>query len=369
MEKDYYQTLGVNKSASQNEIKTAYRKLAHKHHPDKSGGDEKKFKKINEAYQVLSNKEKREQYDQFGKTFDNMGQGGGFNYAGGNPFGGFNFDFGGAQQNQNADFSQFGNLGDIFETFFGGGRKRTSKRRGADMEIVQEITLEESFQGASKQLIYDRFDKCKKCSGLGYIEKEGLDKCSNCGGSGEIKEIKRTIFGQFAQTRACSKCNGLGQIPKKSCSSCSGSGKIKERKTLDFKIIAGISNEQIIKITGEGEVGEKGGPSGDLYVIINVIPHSVFQRVKSDLYIKKDISLINLLLKKKIEIPTISGDKINIEIPDNFCIQEKLLIPNEGMPYLESRGRGNLFIEFKTKVPKKINSKAKKLLEDLEKEI
>ncbi|MBU4347971.1 DnaJ domain-containing protein [Patescibacteria group bacterium] len=369
MEKDYYQILGVNKSASQNEIKTSYRKLAHKYHPDKAGGNEKKFKEINEAYQVLSNKEKRGQYDQFGKTFDNMGQGGGFNYAGGNPFGGFGFDFGGSRQKEDFDINQFGNLGDIFETFFGGGRKKTSKRRGADLEIIQEITLEESFQGANKQLIYNRFSKCKNCSGLGYIEKDGLDKCSNCEGSGEIREIKKTFFGQFAQTRICSKCNGLGQIPKKLCPSCSSSGKIQERKTLNFNIIAGIDNEQIIKIAEEGEVGEKGGPSGDLYIIIKIKPHSIFQRIKNDLYIEKSVSLTNLLLKKKIEIPTISGNKINIEIPDNFCIQEKLLVPNEGMSRLESRGRGNLFIKFKTKTPKKINSKAKKLLEELEKEI
>ena len=220
MKKDYYQILGVNKDASPEQLKEAYRKLAHKHHPDKSGGDEKKFKEINEAYQILSNKEKRAQYDQFGDSFSNMGQGGGYQ---GNPFAGFDFS-GFGQGNMSGDF---GDLGDIFETFFGGGagRGRSStnrNKRGADLETIQEITLEDAFKGINKELIYNAFVKCKNCSGLGHIEKEGVEKCPTCDGKGEIKEIKKTFFGQFAQVRACPKCEGAGQIPKKTCKECSG---------------------------------------------------------------------------------------------------------------------------------------------------
>lgn len=371
MKKDYYQILGVNKDASPEQLKEAYRKLAHKHHPDKSGGDEKKFKEINEAYQILSNKEKRAQYDQFGDSFSNMGQGGGYSYSQGNPFAGF--DFGGFGQGANMG-GDLGDLGDIFETFFGGGsgRGRSSagrKRKGADLETIQEISLEEAFRGANKELTFNAFNKCKTCSGLGYIEKEGSEKCSNCNGKGEVKEIKRTFFGQFAQVRTCPKCEGTGQIPKKTCKECSGSGKIKEKKTISFFISPGISDGQIIKITGAGEAGEKGAESGDLYIRIKILPHPVFQRKGNDLYIKREVGLTDVLLNKKIEIPVISGGKINIEIPEGSYIQEKLAIPNEGMPKFEGRGRGDLYIEFRTKTPKKLNSKAKKLLEDLEQEL
>lgn len=364
MKKDYYHILGVNKDASPEQLKDAYRKLAHKHHPDKSGGDEKKFKEMNEAYQILSNKEKRAQYDQFGDTFGNMGQGGGYQ---GDPFAGF---AGGGS----AFGGDFGDLGDIFETFFGGGsgRGRSSagrKRRGADLETMQEISLEDAFKGINKELTYNAFIKCKNCSGLGHLEKEGSEKCSNCDGRGEIKEIKKTFFGQFAQVRACPKCEGAGQIPKKICKECSGSGKIKEKKTISFLIAPGINESQIIKIIGAGEAGEKGAESGDLYIRIRILPHSIFQRKENDLFIKKEVALTDILLNKKIEVPVISGGTIRIEIPEDFCIQEKLAIPNEGMPRSGGRGRGNLYVEFKTKTPKKLNSKAKKLLEDLEHEI
>jgi molecular chaperone DnaJ len=381
MKKDYYHILGVNKDASPEQIKEAYRKLAHKHHPDKTGGDDKKFKEINEAYQALSNKEKRAQYDQFGDNFSNMGQGG-FN-NGGNPFEGF--DFGGFRQgeNINVNFGDLGDLGDIFETFFGGGvpggrsAGKHNKRRGSDLEMIQEITLEEAFRGANKEISYETFVKCKNCNSTGYLEKEGFDKCSVCAGKGEIKEIKRTFFGQFAQVKICPKCAGSGKIPKKHCTQCSGLGKLKEKKVINFFIAPGINDGQIIKIAGAGEAGEKGAEAGDLYIRIKILPHHTFQRNGNDLHIKKEIALTDLLLNKKIEIPVISGGKINIEIPDGFYIQEKLAIPNEGMPKIDSstgslragHGRGNLFVEFKTKTNKKLNSKAKKLLEELEKEL
>jgi molecular chaperone DnaJ len=300
-----------------------------------------------------------------------MGQGGNYGYSQGNPFSGFDFSGFGQGNNMGGDF---GDLGDIFETFFGGGsgRGRSSagrKRRGADLETIQEITLEDAFRGASKEITYNVSVKCKNCSGLGYIEKEGSEKCSACDGKGEIKEMKRTFFGQFAQVRVCPKCEGSGQIPKKTCKECSSSGKIREKKTISFLITPGINDGQIIKIIGAGEAGEKGAESGDLYVRIKVLPHSVFKRNGNDLYVKKEIGLTDILLNKKIEIPVISGGKINIEIPEGSYIQDKLAIPNEGMPKFEGRGRGNLYIEFRSKTPKKLNSKAKKLLEDLEHEI
>lgn len=300
MKKDYYQILGVNKGASAEEIKIAYRKLAHKHHPDKPGGDEKKFKEINEAYQILSNPEKRKQFDQFGDTFSNMG-GGGFN-AGQNPFGGFGFDFSGFNGGGNAggfDFGEFGDLGDILESMFTGRRTRRP-RKGASLEFIQEITLEEAFRGTDKK--------------IGYHISSG-------------------------------------------------------KKDISFHIAPGINDGQVIKITGAGEVGEKGAEAGDLYVRIKIASHPLFRRMGNDLIVKKEVALTDILLNKKIEIPIISGGKINIEVPGGFSLQERLAIPDEGMPKLDGRGRGDLLVEFTTRTPKKINSKAKKILEDLEKEL
>ena len=372
---DYYKILGINKNANEEEVKKAFRQLAHKYHPDK-GGDEKKFKEINEAYQVLSNKEKRQQYDQFGQVFSGQAGptgAGGFNpfsSAQGGPFGGFSQGgFGGVKFDFGADT---GDLGDIFEAFFEGmgvKQKRRTYHRGADIQIIQEITLEEAFKGIEKKLDYRVAIKCEKCKGLGHDSKAGFDQCSVCAGRGEIKEAQKSFFGSFVQVKQCQHCFGAGQIPKKICETCKGSGRVVGERKIKIEIRPGIGNDQIIKIKEAGEAGEHGTADGDLYVGIKIKPHHIFRRQEDNLIIKKEVNMIDLLLEKKIEIPTISGNILKAEIPANFNLKSDLKISGEGMPHFGSYGRGDLIVELTVKTPKKLNAKAKKILEDLEKEL
>jgi len=369
MAKDYYKILGINKGANEEEIKKAFRRLAHKYHPDK-GGDEKKFKEINEAYQVLSNKEKRSQYDRFGRVFEGAagpgfgaGFGWPFDFTQEEPFGEVKFDFGGGD---------FGDLSDIFDAFFEGlgvRQKRRTYRRGTDIQIVQEIALEEVFQGTEKKINYRVAVRCGKCNSLGHDSKAGFDKCEVCAGQGEIKETRQSFFGNFVQVKTCSQCFGTGQIPKKICETCRGSGKVVAERTITVEIRPGISDGQIIKIQSAGEAGEHGTKEGDLYVRIKIKPHPVFKRQGDDLIIKKEVNLIDLLLEKKIEIPTISSGKLKVEIPADFDLKSNLRISGEGMPRFGSYGRGDLIVELTIKTLKKLSAKAKKILEDLEREL
>ena len=359
---DYYELLGVSKNASEEDIKKAYRKLAHQHHPDKSGGDEKKFKEINEAYQVLSSPEKRAQYDRFGKAGAAHGP---FGHGGGQQ-GGFGFDI----NMDGMDFGGMGDLGDIFESMFGGamggGRRggRKASTAGSDLQIVQEITLEESYNGARKELKFKTFDPCKECSGLGHDSKAGVKTCDACGGKGEVKEVRKSFFGQFQQVRACTKCNGTGEIPNKVCGACKGVGRTQATRSLAIDVLAGVADGQLIKISGAGEAGQRGSQAGDLYVQIRVAPHSMFRREGSDLYIKKEISAIDVLLGKKIEVPVISGGTLAVEIPGGFNLNDKLRVEGKGMPRLGSRGHGDLLVEFEIRTPKKVNARLKKALEE-----
>ncbi len=365
---DYYKILGINKSASESEIKKAYRQLAHKYHPDKNEGDDKKFKEINEAYQILSNKEKRAQYDRFGRVFS----------AGENPFGGFSAGgaspFGGQGSASGWDPRMFdgSDLGDIFDVFFEGlgfKSKRRTYQRGSDIEMIQEIDLEDAFNGTEKNIKYKVAVRCQKCNGLGYDEKSKFNQCLNCNGQGEIKEMRNTFFGSFVQVRKCNKCFGNGQIPDKVCDNCRGIGKINGEKRVNLKILKGIGDGQIIKIKGAGEFGERGVGEGDLYVRIRIKPHPVFERRDNNLHIKKEINIIDVLLGKKIEIPTISGTKIKFEIPAGFDLKQDLIIHGYGMSSFNGFGRGNLIVEFKIRTPKKLSGKAKKILEELDEEM
>lgn len=360
---NYYKILGINEGASEDEIKKAFRKLAHKYHPDKTGGDEKKFKEIAEAYSVLSDKKKREQYDKYGRVFDGSQAGGG---AG--PFGangpGFGFEF------DPSAFNDFGDLGDIFNAFFEGmgvRQKRRTYQRGTDVEIIQEITLEEAFYGIKKELKYNIAVSCVKCGGKGYDLKEGLEKCAVCGGRGEIKEARNTFFGNFSQIKQCKECFGSGQIPKKVCNECRGIGIISGERNIKIEILPGVVDDQLIKIQGAGEAGKRGAEAGDLYVRIKIKPHHIFNRRGNDLLLKKEVRLIDILLEEKIETPTIEGKKIQIEIPENFDLKNDLIIPKQGMPVFNSFGRGNLIVELKIKTPKKFGAKNKKILDDLRK--
>lgn len=360
---DYYHILGINKGASEEEIKKAFRKLAHKYHPDKKDGDEKKFKEINEAYSILSDKKKREQYDKYGRVFEGAGPGWRGEPFEGFPGGGFDFGF---------EFGEGADLSDIFEAFFEGmgvRQKRRTYERGGDIEIIQEISLEEAFGGFEKEIKYKILVICDKCEGRGYDQKAGFEKCAVCGGRGEIRETRKSFFGSFTQVKQCKECMGTGQISKASCAQCRGIGRVSGEKQVKVRILAGIHDGQLITIKGAGEAGQRGTEAGDLYVRVKIKPHHAFRREGNDLFIKKEVKLVDVLLGKKIEIPTISGHKLHIEIPADFDIRQNLVISNEGMPVFGSYGRGNLIVELKIKTPKKISAKAKKALEDAEKEM
>ncbi len=369
MANDYYKILGVSRGASEEEIKKAYRKLAQKYHPDKAGGDEKRFKEINEAYQVLSNSEKKAQYDKFGRVFDASA-----GSAQGGPFGGFGFDFSqGGPTGWNFDTSSsgdFSDLNDIFDAFFEGmgvKEKRRTYRRGSDIEIIQEIFLEEAFRGIEKIIKYKVDVKCQKCQGLGHDPKAGLNQCSVCGGRGEIKEARNTFFGTFSQVKTCANCHGIGQVPNKICDTCKGLGKIRGEREIAVKILAGVNDNQLIKIKGAGEAGERGAEDGDLFISIRIKPHLLFAREGDNLIIHKKIRLIDLLFGltegEKIEVDSISGKKIKIDIPLDFDFNQLLRVAGEGMPHFNRYGRGDLLIKFEIKSSKKLGSKAQKLLE------
>lgn len=370
MSKDYYKILGVERSSSDEQIKKAYRRLAHEHHPDKKSGNEAKFKEINEAYQVLSNKEKRTTYDQFGTADFNAG---GFN---GNPFGGFSTGEGpGAGWDfNNINFGAGGevNVGDIFEAFFEGmgvKQKRRSYERGSDLEVRELITLEEAFHGVSKKLSYDVLLKCETCGGHGYDVKTGVKTCDACNGQGEIQETKKTFFGNFAQVRGCGECFGTGKKPNQICKDCRGLGRKKGTKEINYDILAGIADNQIIKIAGAGEAGERNTESGDLYVRVKIKPHAVFRREENDLYITKELPIIDALSEEKIIFMGLDGRKIGVPIPVGFHLRENLKVAGEGMPRFRTYGRGDLYIAFDIKMPMKPNAQAKKLLEELKREL
>lgn len=357
--KDYYKILGVDSKASSEEIKKAYRKLAHQHHPDKSGGNEAKFKEINEAYQVLSDKQKRAQYDRFGTADPVSGFGGGQ----GNPFG----DFGGGFTWNNG--SDFGDISDIFETFFEGfgvQPKRRTYKHGSDLELHETISLEEAFRGLTKTLLIKTFLSCGACHGKGGDASEGFKTCSSCNGRGEVKEERRSFFGSFAQIKRCTQCFGSGQIPNKICVTCGGSGRTAGDREVKVDILPGIQHGQIIRIQGMGEAGERGTPPGDLYLHINIKPHEIFERHGDDLITEKEIKVLDLLIGKKIEVGTIGGGKLLLEIPASFNLKEHLRVPGEGMPRFGAFGRGDLLINFTIRAPKKPSSKGKKILEEFE---
>ncbi len=359
--KDYYKILGVDKGASEEEIKKAYRKLAHEHHPDRPGGNETKFKEINEAYQILSNEEKKAQYDQFGQVFEGGASPGGA----WNPFQGGGFGFG-TQGGADVDFE------DIFEGIFGGsfsGNRKKTNIRGSDVQIGINITLEEAFKGIRRDISFKTFVSCDTCKGVGYDRSKGTKKCNVCGGKGEVRVDRRTFFGNFSQLKTCPDCGGRGEIPNVVCPDCKGEGRIFKTKTVSIGITPGIEDGQIMKVSGAGEAGMKGGHSGDLYLNIRVLPDDRFIRKQSDLFANRDINLAEAFLGQDITITDVGGEKFNISIPAGFSLKEKMKVPKRGMPRMNLGGRGDLYVTFNLKVPKHISSKARKMVEDLNKEL
>ena len=290
--KDYYKTLGVSKSASQAEIKRAYRKLAQKHHPDKGNGNEAKFKEISEAYSVVGDEAKRKQYDQFGFVPGSGGAGPG---AGGRGPGGGAYNWQ-DYSNVNINFEDFGGFGDIFDTFFGGGRKSrtTSQRRGADIEATINIDLADVLSGSEKEITLNKWINCDRCKGEGAEPGFSVKTCPTCKGSGQISKATQTFFGTFAQNQICPECEGAGKIPEKKCTKCAGKGRIRESKRLLVKIPKGVDNGSVIKIVGEGEAAERGGKAGNLYLHVAIKGDNRFVRQGANLLTQINISFIDL---------------------------------------------------------------------------
>lgn len=264
--------------------------------------------------------------------------------------------------------SQMGDLGDIFETFFGGGfggGGRKTYTHGSDLELTQEISLEDVFRGVRKELAIPTLIMCTTCKGEGGDQKAGSTTCETCNGRGEIKEKRKTFFGSFAQVRECSKCHGVGKIPNKPCETCKGSGRVRGERMVKLDIVPGIQDGQVIQVRGAGEAGERGVAAGDLYVRVRVKPHKVFERRGDDLLIKKELSIADLLLGRKIEAPLIDGGVMHIEVPAKFNLKDVFHISGKGMPRFGSFGRGDLLLDFIVKAPKPVSGKAKEQLEKL----
>ena len=359
MQKDYYKILGVEKNASGEDIKKAYYKLAHEHHPDKKGGDEAKFKEVNEAYQTLSNKDKREQYDRFGTTFN--GAQGGFN--------GQNVNWEDIMGNMGGGF---GNIEDIFDMFGGGfgmGRKKPKDmRKGNDLEMILELELESILRAQDKEVIITKNSTCNRCNGSGAEPGTSVKECFTCRGAGRVQEIRKTIFGTISQYVICPDCHGEGTKPEKPCNVCHGEGRTKKEEKIKINIPAGVDNNQIIKVKGKGEAGKRGGEAGDLYIRISIKPHKIFEREGDDIYLKQDITFSEATLGGKIKIPTLEGDKIIVTVPSGTESGKILKISKRGIPHFSSIGRGNLYLQLNINTPEKLTKRQKELLEELKKE-
>ena len=363
MNKDYYNILGVEKNASKDEIKKAFYKLAQKHHPDKKGGDEKKFKEANEAYQTLSDDGKRAKYDQYGPGFENM-QGGGYQGQQGGFNGGFGgFDFSGFQGGGNADFD----LNDIFSDFFGGGMGggRQQARRGRDISTEIQISFKDSIFGINRKILITKTSNCATCGGKGAKSGTKMEKCKTCNGQGKVHEAKRTILGTISSTKICESCLGAGEVPKEVCEKCHGKGVLRMEEEIALNIPAGIRDGEMVRMSGMGEAISKGTP-GDLYIKINVSNHPVFKREGHDLVMNLNIKLSDALLGMEYPIETLDGN-IKVKIPEGVSINEILRVREKGVPMSKTK-RGDLLIKLHIKMPTKLSRKSKELIEKLKEE-
>ena len=357
MSKDYYKTLGISRSASADDIKRAYKKLAVKYHPDvnKETGAEARFKEINEAYQVLSDPQKKSNYDQFGSAdMGGMGQG----FSGFNQSQGFSgFDFGGFS----AQGGPASGWEDIFDVFFGGGRGRRKKEnRGRDVEILIELDFKDAVFGTEKDISYSVMGKCPECHGAGGTN---LKKCPACGGAGQVTKTQRTILGSFAQTVICPACHGKGEIPENFCRKCGGTGKTRQTKDIKVKIPAGVNDGSAIRIAGGGEAGEDG--EGDLYLRIKIKSAKEFEREGSDIFSEKEISFSSAALGDRIEINTVDGP-VTLTIPAGTASHTDFRLRGRGVPHPNNpRQRGDHIVTIKIRVPKKLTREERELLEKL----
>lgn len=352
--RDYYEVMGVPKNASDDEIKKAFRKLAKKYHPDLNPGDkeaEAKFKEINEAYEVLSDKDKKARYDQFGHAGVDPSYGAGA--AGGSPFG------------QDMDF------GDIFNSFFGGfgGRQRSNPnapRRGSDIETTVNISFEEAAKGCKKTVTYRNESVCDECSGTGAAKGTSPKTCPTCGGRGQVTINQRTPFGVVQTSRVCDTCRGKGKTIDTPCKKCSGGGRIRTKRTVDVDIPAGISSDRILKVSGHGNAGINNGPYGDLHVYVNVRPHPIFERKGDDVWCELPVTFTQAALGAEVIVPTLDG-KVSYNIHEGTQPNDIFKLKGKGIAHLGGRGRGDQYVKVVIEVPKNLSSKQKDILKDFDK--
>ncbi|MFC7783220.1 MULTISPECIES: molecular chaperone DnaJ [unclassified Rossellomorea] len=345
--RDYYEVLGVGKDASKDEMKKAYRKLSKKYHPDinKEADADEKFKEISEAYEVLSDDQKRAQYDRFGHTDPNQGFGGGADFGGGG-FGGFE---------------------DIFNTFFGGGggrrRDPNAPRQGADLQYTMSLTFEEAVFGKETEIEIPREEECDTCHGSGAKPGTKVNTCSHCNGSGQLNVEQNTPFGRIVNRRVCHYCNGTGKQIKEKCSTCGGAGKVQKRRKISVKIPAGIDDGQQLRVTGQGEPGINGGPAGDLYVVFHVRSHDFFERNGDDIYCEMPVTFAQAALGDEIEVPTLHG-KVKLKVPAGTQTSTRFRLKGKGVPNVRGYGTGDQHVQVKVVTPSKLTDKQKQLLRE-----
>lgn len=351
--RDYYEVLGLKKGATEAEIKSAFRKKAMEFHPDRNPGDkeaEEKFKEVNEAYSVLSDSQKKDKYDRFG-------------FAGVDPNAGFGGGAGGG-------FSGFGGFEDIFGDLFGGAfgggfsqAKRNGPRKGQDLQKQVEITFEEAAFGVKKQIQLNKYVACDDCGGSGAEKGSEKTTCPNCNGSGQVRSVQNTPFGQFASSHSCDRCGGTGQIIEKPCPSCHGAGKVRKTITIAVDIPAGVDDDSVITVRGQGEPGSNGGPSGDLYLVMAVKPHKLFKRKGSDLWLDMPITFTQAALGADIIVPTLT-EKVSYKIPAGTQPETVFRLKGKGIKNLRSGRMGDLYVKVGLEVPTKLTSKQKQMIEN-----
>ena len=350
--RDYYEVLGVSKSASDDEIKKAYRQLAKKYHPDMNPGDksaEVKFKEVNEAYAVLSDSEKRSKYDRFGHDAFDPTSGGGGGYGGFGGFSGGDFDF-----------------GDIFSSFFGGGSTSSSRanmpREGDDVAAHVSVSFEEAAFGCKKDVSFARIENCPDCSGSGAKSQSDIEKCPECNGLGRVTVRQQTMLGYMQTQRTCQRCSGRGKIIKNPCKNCNGKGRIRINKKLEVNIPSGIDDRQNIVLRNQGSAGLNGGPNGDLIIQVTVRPDKIFERDGNNIYCEIPISFTEATLGAKIDVPILGGKTEKYDIPDGTQSGTTFTLKNQGIPDINSKRKGDLIFKVAVETPKNLNSKQKELL-------
>lgn len=358
MPRDYYEVLGVPRTASADEIKKAFRKKAHQLHPDKSGGDAEKFKELNEAHQTLSDSQKRVNYDQFGHAGSRFNTSG---FGHGSPFGAA------GGPNAQFDFGDLGDLGDLFGNIFGSSRGRAKPRgrqRGRDMEMAVNIDLLEAYQGVSRTMQFRTAVPCDRCSGSGGEPGSKRETCPTCKGSGAVRSQQQTFFGVFETSTLCAKCQGEGTMMSSACHECGGEGRVMKNKEVEVKIPAGISNGQTLRLNHQGEAGQKGAPPGDLFLTVHIKPHPQFRREGDNIYSQIKINISQAAVGDKVDIATLGG-QVELKIPAGTQPGTILKLGGKGMPHLNGRGHGDQLVTVQVRIPDKLSREQKKALEEL----